>query len=173
MALVVVGHSAALAGLQWQTWLGAVERLDLAFLINRYHHSVRERVHVEAYDVLDLAANAGSLDFLKVPMRCGWRRLACQMRCTALRLIPTTLATIATRPVGRRFGLLPHKAVANTRAMVAGGNGILPGLRVLSRKQTVNAFLCQSAFASAIPKAGLCHCGLQPPTRSDAPLTRE
>ena len=78
-----------------------------------------------------LAAKAGSLDFLKVPMRCGCRRWACQMRCTALKLMPTALATI--RPVQwvAAFGGSPQGS-ASTRAMVAGDNGALPGLRVLS-----------------------------------------
>ena len=38
VALVIVGHRAALAGLQRQAGLGAVERLDLALLVDRQHH---------------------------------------------------------------------------------------------------------------------------------------
>ena len=33
---------------------GAVERLDLALLINRQHHRVHRRIHVEPDNVLDL-----------------------------------------------------------------------------------------------------------------------
>jgi hypothetical protein len=47
-------------------------------------------------------------------MRCTWRRLACQMRCTALRLIPTALATI--RPVSGS----PLSAVSRTAAPARG-----------------------------------------------------
>jgi len=54
VALVVVGHGPALAGLDRQAWLGGVERLDLALLVDRQHHGVGGRVHVEADDVLDL-----------------------------------------------------------------------------------------------------------------------
>ena len=34
VSLVIVGHGAALAGLERQAGLGAVERLDLRFLVN-------------------------------------------------------------------------------------------------------------------------------------------
>lgn len=44
-----------------------------------------------------LLAEAGWLERLKVRRRCGCRRLTFQMRCTALKLMPTTLAT--ARPV--------------------------------------------------------------------------
>jgi hypothetical protein len=54
VALVVMGHGPAFAGLERQTGLGAVERLDLGFLIDRQHHGMRRRVQVETDDVLDL-----------------------------------------------------------------------------------------------------------------------
>jgi hypothetical protein len=40
MAFVVVGHGAGAARLHRQSRLGAVERLDLAFFIDREHHGV-------------------------------------------------------------------------------------------------------------------------------------
>src|SRR3954451_17963228 len=51
MALVVVGHGAGAALLQGQAGLGAVERLDLALLVDRQHHGMGRRVNVEADDV--------------------------------------------------------------------------------------------------------------------------
>ena len=47
MPLVVMGHRAGAALLQRQAGLGAVERLDLALLVDREHDGVRRRVEVE------------------------------------------------------------------------------------------------------------------------------
>src|SRR5216684_4616716 len=54
VALVVVGHGAAFAGLHGQAGLGAVERLDLRFLVDRDDDGVDRRVPVEADDIFDL-----------------------------------------------------------------------------------------------------------------------
>jgi hypothetical protein len=52
--LVVMSHRTAPAGFDRQTGLGAVERLNLGFFVDRQHHGMRGRVHVEADDVFDL-----------------------------------------------------------------------------------------------------------------------
>jgi len=49
-----VGHGAAFAGLHRQAGLGAVERLDLRFLVDRDDDGMERRVHVEADDIFDL-----------------------------------------------------------------------------------------------------------------------
>ena len=54
--LVVVGHGAALAGLERQTGLGSIERLNLALLIDREDDGMGGRVHIEPDDILDLLA---------------------------------------------------------------------------------------------------------------------
>src|SRR5207253_8291644 len=59
VALVVVGHGSALSGLERQTRLGTVKRLDLALLVNRQHHRVGGGMHVETDDVLDLLGEGG------------------------------------------------------------------------------------------------------------------
>ena len=51
VALVIMGHRPAAAGLQRQAQLGAVERLDLRFLIEAEHDGVRRRVDIEPNDV--------------------------------------------------------------------------------------------------------------------------
>ena len=63
--LVVVGHRAALAGLDRQAGLGAVERLDLRFLVDRQHDGMGRRVHVEADDVFDLLGEGGIVGSLE------------------------------------------------------------------------------------------------------------
>lgn len=51
---IIVGHRSALAGLERQTRLGAVERLDLRLLVNREHQRVGWRRHIKADDVFEL-----------------------------------------------------------------------------------------------------------------------
>src|SRR5258707_10370833 len=54
VALVIVGHSPGTALLHRQTRLGAVERLDLALLINREDNGVSGRIDIETDDVPEL-----------------------------------------------------------------------------------------------------------------------
>ncbi len=54
MAFVVVGHRPSSALLHRQTGLGAVERLDLALLINREDDGVGGRIDIETDDVPEL-----------------------------------------------------------------------------------------------------------------------
>ena len=51
VALVVVGHRRRAALLQGQARLSAVERLDLAFLVDAQHQRPVRRVHVEPDDI--------------------------------------------------------------------------------------------------------------------------
>ena len=52
MALVVVGHRAGAALLQRQSGLGAIERLDLAFLVDRKHQRLVRRVEVKPDNII-------------------------------------------------------------------------------------------------------------------------
>jgi len=54
MTLVVVGHGAGASLLHWQPRLGAVERLNLALLIDRQDNGVVGRVDVEADNIVQL-----------------------------------------------------------------------------------------------------------------------
>jgi hypothetical protein len=47
VALVVVCHGLAAPGLDCQSGLGAVERLDLAFLVEREHHGMGRRIEIK------------------------------------------------------------------------------------------------------------------------------
>lgn len=51
MPLVVVGAALGLAGAHWQQRLGAIERLDLALLVDAQHHRAVRRVEIEPNDV--------------------------------------------------------------------------------------------------------------------------
>jgi hypothetical protein len=127
VALVIMGHRTAFPGLERQARLRAVERLDLALLVDRDDHHVLGRVHVEADDVLDLlgelrivgaleGANAMRLQPVRLPWRGrsnAWRGPAARSRSG-----PITLATTLAE------------------------SGARPGLRVLSRSRRFCCKLC-------------------------------
>ena len=54
VAFVIVGHRPGAARLHRQARLGAVERLDLALLVDREDNGMGGRIDVEANDVLEL-----------------------------------------------------------------------------------------------------------------------
>src|SRR6185295_4196460 len=58
----------------------AVQRLDLALLINTKHHGAFGRVVVQPDDVDDLLHEKGSVDSLKDSCRCGLRPNFFQIR---------------------------------------------------------------------------------------------
>ncbi len=49
-----MGHRAAAAWLDRQTWLGAVERLDLTLFVRRQHDGMFRRIDVKAQDIANL-----------------------------------------------------------------------------------------------------------------------
>ena len=51
-----MGHGAGAARLHRQSRLGAVERLDLAFFIDREHHGMVGRIDVEADNILEFVS---------------------------------------------------------------------------------------------------------------------
>ena len=65
--LVVMGQGAASPLLQRQARLGAVERLDLAFLVNRRHDGMGRGRHVKADDVAHLGGQLAETHSV-----CGW-----------------------------------------------------------------------------------------------------
>src|SRR3954469_10675008 len=81
-----------------------------------------------------LAANAGSLDSLKVRTRCGRSLWARQIRCTELMLIPTAAAmALAVQWVASCGGSVGVSSI--TRSIVACARGGSAGGRVLSRSR--------------------------------------
>src|SRR5271166_4748504 len=80
------------------------------------------------------SANSGSLERLKVRMRCGCSRCACHKRCTARRLTPTALAM--ARPVQCVAWPGGSEQVRSiTLATTLAESGAWPALRVLSRSR--------------------------------------
>ncbi len=71
VTLIVVGHGTAFPWLQRQSWLGAVESLDLAFLVDGDHDGMGRRMHVETDDILDFLSEGGIVGFFEGPDAVG------------------------------------------------------------------------------------------------------
>ena len=71
VALVIVGHRGAAPLLHWQPGLGAVERLDLAFLVDAKDHGMGRWIDIKANDILELVGESGVVGDLERahPMR--------------------------------------------------------------------------------------------------------
>ena len=59
VTLVIMGHGAGPALLHGKAWLGAVEGLDLALLIDAEHQRLVGRIEIKSHDVLDLFGKIG------------------------------------------------------------------------------------------------------------------
>ena len=59
VALVIVCHRGTAPRLHRQPGLGAIERLDLAFLVDAEDHRMGRRIDVEANDILELVGEFG------------------------------------------------------------------------------------------------------------------
>src|SRR5271155_2627331 len=89
--LVIMGHRSGAALLHRQPGLGAVERLDLAFFVDRQDHGVRRRIDVETDDVAQPVDEFGVLGELELANAVGLQPMR-QMRWTELTLTPAASA---------------------------------------------------------------------------------
>src|SRR5208283_2032955 len=99
VSLVVVGHRAGAALLQRKSRLGAVERLDLALLVDRKHQRLVRRVEVKPDNVLNLLTKLRIIGELEAARQV---RLEVMRRPDALhaRMAETDrLSHLAQRPV--------------------------------------------------------------------------
>ena len=152
VALVVVCHRPAFAGLERQAGLGAVERLDLALLVDGDDHGVLGRVHVEADDVLDLGGEGGVLGALEGAQAMGLEPMRLPDALDRAQGDADGLGDGAAGPVGGLAGRLragQRQDLGDTLAE----SGALPGLRVLSRSRPSTPSSAKRA-ASATPPAG-------------------
>ena len=71
VALIVVGHGSGATLLHRQAGLSAVERLDLALLVDRKHDGVRRRIDIKPDDITQLGDEVGIIGQLELayPMR--------------------------------------------------------------------------------------------------------
>ena len=111
VALVVVGHRAGAALLQRKSGLGAIERLDLAFLVDRQHQRLVRRVEVKPDNVLNL------LTKLRVV---GELETARQMRLEPMRRLDALHARMAEAD---RLGHLAQRPVRALRRLFVERHG--------------------------------------------------
>ena len=128
---VIVRHGSALAGFHRESRLGAVERLDLRFLVDREHDRVGWRMHIEADDIFHLLGQSqvgGALE--------GAQAMRLQPVGTpdALHGVQRQADVVAiARPV--QWVISPGgspQVNASTLLTVSIATGFLPGGRVLS-----------------------------------------
>ena len=92
VALIVMGRALGGAGQHRQRRRGAVQRLDLAFLIDGQDDGALGRVEVQAADVVDLLDELRVGGELELSWRWGCSPNACQIRSTAFRVTPASRA---------------------------------------------------------------------------------
>ena len=97
-----MGHGAGTALLEGQAGLGAIERLDLALLVDGQHQRAGGRIEVEADHVLDLGDEVGIVGHLEA---------AHEMRLEPV-LVPDALhAGMADADLGRHRAYAPMRGV--------------------------------------------------------------
>ena len=151
--LVVVRHRAGPALLQRQARLGAVERLDLALLVDRQHDGVGRRIDVEPDDVAQLGGELRVVGELELPhpvrlqavgapdalhradADAGWPR-------------PSPRRSSGWSRPAARSGSVPPR-----RSATSGPSGAMREGRVLSRSRPVDARLHEALLPA--PDAGL------------------
>jgi hypothetical protein len=95
---VIVRHGLAAPGLDRQSGLGAVERLDLALLVEREHHRMGRRIDTEPDDIDQLGGKASDrAGAWKCPA--GAAAVCAHARCAANRTSEVSMALAIDRPV--------------------------------------------------------------------------
>ena len=111
-----------------QAGLGAVERLDLALLVDRQHQAMRRRVEIEPDHVAQFGSNGGIVRQRETPNPVRLQTMGGANCCTERSEMP--LAAAIARPVQWVASPGGSASVSSTtRSTAAAGNGGSPGLR--------------------------------------------
>ena len=113
-----MGHCSAVCRLERQARLSAVERLDLAFLVDGDDDGVSGRIHVKADDVLDLLGEFGIVQRLKVSQAMGLQDDKPPTGAGRLEANVKRLGHRAAGPMGGLSRRLGTGRLQNFRAMV-------------------------------------------------------
>ena len=140
VAFVIVGHRACAALLHRQAGLGAVERLDLAFLVDRQHHRVRRRIDVKADHVPQLVGELRVIRELELAHPVRRETVAVPDALHGRNADPGGLGHRRRRPVGRLAGRVAGRQLDHPRdhRLV---QGRLPRWPRLVAQQTIDAGL--------------------------------
>jgi hypothetical protein len=115
-----------------QSWLGAVERLDLALFVDRENDGMGGRVDVEADNVLEFLSELRVVRQLERPDAMRGELVSLKDALHRSQAHACRLRQHSAGPMGC-FSRRRDSAKSTTRCTVATGSGGLPGLRVLSR----------------------------------------
>src|SRR6201998_886521 len=133
VTLVVVGNCAGTSLLHRQPRLGTVQRLDLAFLIDRENDGVVGRIDVEADDLFELGRELRIIRQLEPADQMRPQAMSTPDPLHRLTLIPAALP-LAAPGQWLAVGGGPAKVSATTRSATSGLSGGMREGRVLSRQ---------------------------------------
>ncbi len=108
VAFVVMRHGSGLAGLERQAGLGAVERLDLALLVDREHDGMARWFEIEADDVAQLLGELRVLRELERAQAMGLQLVIGPDALHRGQRDADLPGHHPSRPMGRRTGWLRH-----------------------------------------------------------------
>lgn len=66
-----MGQASAAAILRQQSWLGAVQGLNLVLFVDAEHQRLLREIQIEPHHIREFSKNRGSLESLNPLMRCG------------------------------------------------------------------------------------------------------
>jgi hypothetical protein len=104
VALVIMGHRGAAPLLHRQARLGAVERLDLAFLVDAEDHGMGRWIDIKANDILELVGESGVVGDLERAHPMWLKPLSHPDAPHRRRADPESLGHCWRAPVGRLMG---------------------------------------------------------------------
>src|SRR5215213_2516116 len=104
VTLVVMGHCASATRHERKPWLGSIQRLDLALLIDRKHQRVFGRVQVEPNDIVQLLQELRISAQLESPSQMGLQTMAPPHAADRARAQSHDLGQTPGAPMGPRCG---------------------------------------------------------------------
>jgi hypothetical protein len=148
-----------------QASLGAIQCLNLALFVEAEHERMIGRVQIEPLHITSssFSMKSGSLDTLKVLMRCGLRQLHC-VACVGARCVVAIISASLAR--GKRLETPPTRTVVIQRVHAACGEALSPiqhgrtrRLECLGQRRSVSQHTVSSMLPSlAVPRARLAWC---------------
>ena len=139
IAFIVVGHRPSAARLHRQAWLGAIERLDLAFLVDREDNSVIGGIDVEPDNVLELFSKFWVVRQLERLNSVRSELVRLQDALDRPQAHPCGLCQHPAGPLGRFPGWRSERQIDDALHGI-GRQRLLAGLARLVARQPLNAF---------------------------------
>jgi len=152
-ALVIMGHRAGAAFLHRQSRLRAVEGLDLRFLVEREHDSVRRRIDIKADDIGEFFDEAFVLRQFE---RADAMRREAVRPPNALNRMQADAGGLrhgAARPMRRFTGRLGERQIDDALDEVGGQRSLAWRPRLVAQK-TVNAFAHEALLPAPDDRLG-------------------